>query len=439
MTTRHVVPAGADRPGNAHRLVFGPGWVTAGVAAAAGVMVAAIAGWVALRATGTTWHMIDLAVYRWGGELARSHGDLYGSIWDGSLITGYTDDPLAFTYPPFAAVLFIPISLVGITTAQVAAVVATVAALAVTIRTGLVTGGWARTRSLYGAVSVFTALALLSEPVTQTLLFGQINPILMAVVVVDLCSRDDRPLKGIGVGIAAGVKLTPGIFVLYLLVTRRLRAAAVATAAFAGTILAGSLVAPEASRVFWLDRPFLDPERTGTVSLISNQSLTGALERLFGSSSSTLALGLGLTVTAVALLAARHLSRRGRELDALCACAVGGLWLSPISWSHHWVWMVPLCVAVFTAAVRGRARTACICFLVGAALVFSTVPLFPGTLWFLDRLDLPGMTALTAGLYPLMAAAGIAILVAAAPRVPADRSPADGEARSPARSSELAD
>jgi alpha-1,2-mannosyltransferase len=200
-------------------------------------------------------------------------------------------------------------------------------------------------------------LALWLGPVQQTLYFGQINLILMLIVVADLSLPDTNRFKGIGVGLAAGFKLTPLIFVAYLLFTRRFRAAAVALATFALTILISFVLLPTQSRRYWVNGLFLNSHRAGSNEAVTNQSLNGALTRLTGSLATahpywlaaSVIIGLG------GLLLAARASRQGREMLGILTCALTGLLISPISWVHHWVWIAPVLVVAADMAIRAGA------------------------------------------------------------------------------------
>ena len=171
----------------------------------------------------------------------------------------------------------------------------------------------------------------------------------MALIIWDLGQPDTRRSgasrwwKGAGVGVAAGIKLVPLIFIPYLLLTRRFRAAAVACAAFAATVAAGFVVAPADSARWWLGGLFFNGGRTGFVGWEGNQSLRALLTRLAGSVAGAAPVWLAVAlVTAVAGLAcAALLDRAGHRLPGLLACALTGLLISPVSWDHHWVWIVP--------------------------------------------------------------------------------------------------
>ena len=184
------------------------------------------------------------------------------------------------------------------------------------------------------------AAALWLEPVVMTLFFGQLNLVLLAVVMVDLSRSDSARWKGIGIGIAAGIKLTPLVFIPYLWFSGRRRAAIKAASVFAGTIAIGFGTFPTDSAKYWGGR-FMQagdaPDR------LVNQSLNGALRRLGSPSSSLLFwVCVASVVAALGLAVAVAASRSGQELLGVTAAAVTGLLISPVSWTHHWVWVVPL-------------------------------------------------------------------------------------------------
>jgi alpha-1,2-mannosyltransferase len=173
----------------------------------------------------------------------------------------------------------------------------------------------------------------------MTLFFGQINLVLLALVVGDLALPDRFKGKGIGIGLAAGIKLTPLIFIPYLLFTRRVRAAAVSALTFAVTVGLGFALLPHASAVYWGGKVF----RPGKHFHLDNQSLNGVILRLTHAGPDAHAYWLvAAVVVGIAGLATSVLaSRRGHELLGLVACAATGLLVSPISWSHHYVFVIP--------------------------------------------------------------------------------------------------
>ena len=215
-----------------------------------------------------------------------------------------------------------------------------------------------------GATLLTAAAVLWTEPVLRTIY--QVNLVLMALVIWDLGqpgtrrSGASRWWQGAGVGVAAGIKLVPLIFIPYLLLTGKFRAAAVACAAFAATAAAGFVLVPADSARWWLGGLFFNGGRTGFVGWGGNQSLRALLTRLVGSVAGAEPLWLALAlVTAVAGLAcAAMLERAGHPLPGLLACALTGLMVSPISWDHHWVWIVPGVAVAAAYAVRAMGAPA---------------------------------------------------------------------------------
>ena len=224
------------------------------------VVAAAVAG--ALRGGFT-----DLFVYQYGGRAVLDGLPLYES-----------DDPvtgLHFTYPPFAAVVMVPLALLPTWLAAAlwtGASVGALAAVVVVVRRALgrPAPGW--------LVALLTVGALALEPVWQNLTFGQVNLFLMLAVLVDLV-RPERRWSGVLVGIAAGVKLTPLVFVVLLVLVGRRAAAGRAALAFAGTVAVGFVVMPGSAATYWTDG-LVDAGRVGPPALAHNQSVYGALTRL---------------------------------------------------------------------------------------------------------------------------------------------------------------
>ncbi len=315
----------------------------------------------------------DLHVYLMGGELARNKpAQLYA--WQ-------LQPGIQFTYTPFAAVLFALITSVRFHVLLDVLAAVSLASLTVTVWIAFRELGW-RGMARTGATLLVTGVALWLEPVQRTLFLGQIELMLMALIVWDLCQPDRRWWKGAGTGIAAGIKLVPLLFIAYLLVTRRFRQAAVATAAFVVTVLVGFTVLPHASRQWWLHGYFLQASRTGFVGTMLNQSERGLITRLIGSvaSAGPLWLAIAIVTGIVGLAAAALLDRAGYTFAGLMVCALTALLVSPISWDHHWVWVAPGLAVLVDAAFRARRRWACAAWAAAAAAVVVTFGAWP-RLW----------------------------------------------------------
>jgi alpha-1,2-mannosyltransferase len=230
------------------------------------------------------------------------------------------------------------------------------------------------------------AAGLLTEPVFRTMYLGQINLVLMALIIWDLQQKDSRRWMGIATGFAAGIKLVPLIFIPYLLLTRKFRQAAAALGGFLGTVLLGFVILPGDSRDWWLNGLFIQDGRTGFVGWGGNQSLRAIATRLAGSiDAGTVPWVIaGVIVTVGGLLCAARLYRAGHPMLGILTTALIGLLDSPISWDHHWVWVVPGMMAAVHYAVRAwradrRGRAAgCAALAGGMFLVFAP---WPGKLW----------------------------------------------------------
>jgi alpha-1,2-mannosyltransferase len=344
---------------------------TAALVGAAGVLLVAVS-WLVLSwragAHVLTGYRIDLEVYRLGADVWRHGGELYGPLPE--LRTGVH---LSFTYPPISAVLLTPLALVPFEVASAATVVLTAGLLALVLVVVL--------RSLdvspWPAAIVLLAPALLVEPVRSTLDYGQVNVVLMALVVLDTLVRTPRWPRGALVGIAAAVKLTPAVFVLFFLLRGDRRAALTAAMSFLLVTGAGFVLAGRDSVQYWTSTVF-DTGRIGGVLYISNQSITAFLGRL-GIGSTAVWAVLAVAVLAAAAVGMRRAFASGRHTWALSLNALGALPVSPISWSHHWVWAVPVLVTAGVGWWRSRSREALALTSVGT-LLFILSPH-----WWWDR------------------------------------------------------
>jgi alpha-1,2-mannosyltransferase len=279
--------------------------------------------------------MLDLEVYRTGG-LAWLNGV---SLYDG--FPGTLPGPrLPFTYPPLSAVLFSVFAAMPYWLTR--GLVTMASFLALSVSTVLVAGRLDnRLKWTVGPLAaVVTTFAL--EPVMSTFDFGQVNLALMALVVVD-CLAVKR-FRGVLVGLAAAIKLTPAVFVLYFLVKRDWKAAATSFVSFVGFGLLGFLFAPNDSREYWFSTVF-DPSRIGGLAYMNNQSIRGLLHRLSPPPMIETVLWAVLTIMVLAL-AWRATRRAANDVIALTAIGVAGLLASPVSWSHHWVWAAPAFLAL---------------------------------------------------------------------------------------------
>ncbi|MEV6413263.1 glycosyltransferase 87 family protein [Kribbella sp. NPDC051718] len=288
----------------------------------------------------------DLKVYRLGGAAMLSDP---ASLYTARL--RYISMP--FTYPIFGGVVMAPVSLLPWGLAYGASIAASLVALVAIWKLSLQK---VFKRGPHPAVLIaITAASLLIEPVRETLSYGQINLILCALILYDVLGPKTRTGRGIWLGLAAGIKLTPLVFLGLLLVTRQWKALAYASATFVGTVLIGFLITPRTAYDYWTQL-ISDTSRIGGLAYSGNQSWNGFLIRVTGD------LGGGgrlwQAVVLVTVVAGLWLSRvlwlRGEQLAAVSTTGLISLLCSPVSWSHHWVWVIPLGASLLTATRLGR-------------------------------------------------------------------------------------
>jgi alpha-1,2-mannosyltransferase len=357
-----------------------------------GVAAFAIAalGWLIFafsRAATATIDPADLQVYINGGLIVRHVSPPY----DPSLQYPLYDWPLSkialkFTYTPFAAIFFAVVSFIPWSVLPRLSQVANLVFLILAAWCTMGALGYRDWRTRLGGALLGAAAGLLTEPVYRTMYLGQINLLLMAGLIWDLRLPDRHRYKGVATGLAAGIKLVPLVFIPYLLLTRRFRAAAVATTAFAGTLILGFVIIPGDSSAWWGRGLFVQDGRTGFVGWGGNQSLRGILTRLAGSVDGATAgwVAAVLLVALIGLTCAVLLDRAGHAMLAILATVLVGLLDSPISWDHHWVWVVPGMMAAAHYSVRawkgGGHAAARWCAALAAALLLIFAP-WPGLLW----------------------------------------------------------
>jgi len=297
------------------------------------------------------FHGMDLEVYLGGARALGADGDPYAA----KVLTSQ-GVLLPFTYTPFAAAVFLAGTVAPLPAMLTALSVASIAGLGVVVFLLMVRQGQRRRDAALTAILVQFGAALI-EPVLSTLNYGQINILLMLVVVVDVLVPWRRWPRGVLLGLAAAIKLTPLVFCLFLLLRKDYRSLGRTLATFFGAGAVMWLVVPEASAKYWLHL-MSDTDRMGDLWFVSNQSLRGVLARAgLDISTGTTALWalLALCVVGLAVGAIRTALNAGQLPLALVSCAITGLLVSPVSWTHHWVWIAPAVVLLITVARSWRA------------------------------------------------------------------------------------
>ncbi|HEY5843208.1 MAG TPA: glycosyltransferase 87 family protein [Mycobacterium sp.] len=361
------------------------------------LLAAAAYGYAAWRLLGHTPYRIDIDVYRMGGRAWLDGQSLYTA--DVSFHTQAAVD-LPFTYPPLAAIVFAPFALLSLPAAS-AAITATTLVLLVVSTVIVLTRldvwdgpGWAAVtrepawlRRSWLALAIVAPAAIYLEPIRANFDFGQINVVLMTLVLADTVPRRTPWPRGLLLGLAIALKLTPAVFLLYFVVRRDGRAVLTALVSFVGATLLGVALAWRDSWEYWTTT-IRDTDRIGTATLNTNQNIAGTLARLGLTDGVHFAVwtvgcfaALGLTVWATRRLlraAARSKPEGYEPVLALICVALFGLVVSPVSWSHHWVWTLPTLVVTTVLAYRRRNVALAVVTAVGVALmVWKPILLMP--------------------------------------------------------------
>lgn len=292
-------------------------------------------------------NFVDLHVYL-GGAQALDDGTLYAYVYAEQT----PDFPLPFTYPPFAALVFYPLSLLPF---DVVALGWTLGVMA-----GLYGVVWLSQRILgltggHRSAMLFTAVGIWTEPLRSTFDYGQINVLMVLLVLLAVYTTRDW-LAGLAIGVAAGIKLTPAIAIVYLIGVKRFRAALLAVATLAATAALSIAVIGQQARFYFTDL-LGDAARIGPIGTSFNQSWRGGISRILGHDAGyTIPVLIALAITAViAYLAWRALAGEPGEPDRLgliLVVSLFGLLLSPVSWTHHWVWLIPLLIWLIQGPYR---------------------------------------------------------------------------------------
>lgn len=335
--------------------------------------IAARLAWTYLLPNGANF--VDLHVYIGGAAALDRPGGLYDYVYADQT----PDFPLPFTYPPFAAVLFYPLHLLPFGLVAFLWQIATMAALYGAVRLSQRLLG-TPAGSGHGVAMLWTAGAVWLEPLRSTFDYGQINVLLMLAVLYAVYSHRWW-ISGLLVGVAAGVKLTPAVAGIYFLGARRWAAAVFSAVIFVATIAVSVWITGDQTRRYFTEL-LGDTDRVGPIATAFNQSWRGGISRILGHDAGYGPLVVAaLAGTAVlAVLAWRALSTARTAPDALGQLLVVelfGLLASPISWTHHWVWLVPLLIWLVHGPLSACAGARVLC---GLWLVLTAI----GIPWLLS-------------------------------------------------------
>ncbi len=309
--------------------------------------------------------MVDLDVYRTGG---------LSVLWGQPLYTMLTQPPqlLAFTYPPVAALFAVPLALISWPAAQLAWLLFIYVPLVVVLAFAF--GPLLRRAGRMRAVllaALFAGCAYLF-PMRDEIRFGQVDVVLLALAVADCAAAAPRWPRGALVGLATAIKLVPGIFIVYLWLSGRRRAALTALAAAVAWTIGAWLLLPQDSRTYWTSAVF-SPGRLGSNSGTSNQSLRGMLLRAFlpGQAPGAVWVAVAAVVAVAGFAVVRRLVLQGREMEGIAVTGLLGVLLSPVSWIHYFVVVVVVLGAILA---DGRSVRRAVIAAATAAYFYLTIP-----------------------------------------------------------------
>lgn len=342
---------------------------------------------------GHTPYRIDIDIYQMGAQAWLDGHPLYSGAHSGlnnSDVLFHTPIvDLPFTYPPLAAIVFTPFAWLQMPGASVAITLLTLVLLIVSTTvvlsrldvwdTSKLLPGPAWLRRLCLAIVIVAPASIWLEPINSNFAFGQINAVLMTLVILDCFPRRTPWPRGLLLGLGIALKLTPAVFLLYFLLRRDNRAAVTALVSFVVATLAGFVLAWGDSWQYWT-HTLHHTDRIGEAALNTDQNIAGALARLGIGEHATRLLWLVATalVLAATIWAMRRVLRAGEPTLAVICVALFGLVVSPVSWSHHWVWMLPAVLVTGVLAWRRRNVALAVVTVAGLALMrWTPIDLLP--------------------------------------------------------------
>ncbi|NIH79657.1 glycosyltransferase family 87 protein [Amycolatopsis viridis] len=352
---------------------------------------------------------LDLEVYRFGVQAWWDGKDMYGPL--PAVANGAH---LPFVYPPFAALLLSPLAMLpwnaAVTTLYILnwlCVFGTVYLVVRAVRPSLGRDGGVAVASVVLPLTVFL------EPVRDTFGFGQVSIIMMALVAVDcLAGRTVWP-RGFGIGLAAALKLTPAAFVLFFLIRRDYRSAIVSAITFGVATAIGFAADFGGSITYWFRGGLSGGGVSGT-AFSTNQAIEAVIVRTGLSGVAEKAVWIVLVLALLAVVASAM--RRAEPVLALLANAGLALLVSPTSWSHYYVWVVPALVVMLAFAARRAAERSWLAAAWVAWGVLTTVLFILAPFHHLPQTDFPVvhrdwslLEQLSAATYVLL---GVALLLA---------------------------
>lgn len=340
----------------------------------------------------------DLDVYRHGGSAV-----LHGTSFYSPSFGAHTRSHLPFTYPPFAAVAAVVLVPLPEPADSWIWAAGTIGMLAWCVSRSF--EPWLTTRRAQAdlLLACLAGLFLYTRPVFDHLGDGQVDILLMTMCLADVIVARPRWPRGALIGVATAIKLVPAVFIPYLWLTGRRRAALTAAGTFVGSELLAGVVAPSSSTHYWT-RLVYDTSRPGSNVSFKNQSLRGLVLRLAPAADHTWLLIAALViVAAVGLRRGIRAWSRGHLVAGAVLVGLLGVLLSPVSWIHSTVWIIPA-VGVLVGPASNRRRIAAAA--TTTAALIAALPYIPNAIHWL-----PGpLTKLLGAAFGLLCVALVAVM-----------------------------
>ena len=313
-----------------------------------------------------------------------------------------------FTYPPFGAWALSPLTWFDYETA------ARLMIMAIALQTALIVAligrslGWSWGSAF--AIAPWAAILVQQclEPFNQSVGFAQVNTAMMALVMIDVAAPPSWKGRGVASGLAAAIKLTPAIAVLIFLLRRQWRSAITMVTTSVAVTLLGCIISKDESASFFIYAMW-DPQRAGDPYYTSNQNLKGFVSRALPENAWSITWAIAVVLALVAAVwlclriqaAATPATPAGDAVELAASDAVAapsavattpapvlpenlatlltaavimtlGLLVSPITWSHHWVWGLASVVALIVVALRLKsAPLAAVALVQGALFIMA--------------------------------------------------------------------
>ncbi|MDO4254398.1 MAG: glycosyltransferase 87 family protein [Kocuria sp.] len=311
---------------------------------------------------GSVYSPVDFFVYKFTANNIFSGKEIIGVLIEDDLIGS---KGLPFVYTPGAAVLLSPLAWIG---AWPAYYMWTAASAWCFFYISLKAIRWSLFKPGKLVIFLVLAVTLATNVYMHHIIFGQINVFLAALIIYDLTRSSARIPVGFYVGIAAAIKLTPAIFILYLFWVKEWSKAGWSLAGAVSLTILGAAFLPRETLQYFSYELF---NLSTTVSLdgffttSGNGSLSGVLSRHLGIEQGTWwSTVVSLVLIPVFMTISTGWWKSGEKIIGVCLIGILACLVSPVSWTHHWVYLIPASIMLVFSANLASKFFGMLCFLV---------------------------------------------------------------------------